>query len=154
MGKEWPGFGERLGKLIREKGYKNAAQFADDAGIRITYVYKWLSGTIPERENLIRLGAIFDVSPAWLQWGDEVAREPLRRRAKKVLACLLAALLGISTGSVATTVHALPVTKIVGATSYRKWFIHLVHRLWGLVETRAHFMGQGYTRLVTVERYA
>lgn len=89
MGKQWPGFAERLQECIRAAGYKNAAQFADASGIRITYVYKWLGGTTPDRENLEKLARLLGVAPAWLLFGDEVDKAPPRPRVRQVLASLL-----------------------------------------------------------------
>jgi len=86
--------------LIQERGFKNVAQFADAIGVRITYAYKWAGGTTPERENLEKLAAFFKVSPAWLLFGDDVPREPLRRRGKKVVAGLVGALMLMATGGV------------------------------------------------------
>ena len=111
MAKAWPGFKERLEGCIRDAGYKNAAQFADANGIRITYIYKWLGGTTPDRANLTRLARIFKVAPAWLLFGDEVQREPF----KKLLVSLL---LGLTTASMvpAHSTAAIP-TREPGASS-------------------------------------
>lgn len=117
MGKQWPDFGDRLARLIHEKGYKNAAQFADAAGIRITYVYKWLGGTIPERENIEMLASKLDVAPAWLLFGDEVDRtaRPMKR-ARKALVCLLGALSLTTSGAVPSQARTLPLVE-TGPTS-------------------------------------
>lgn len=85
MGRQWPGLGERINQRIRELGFKNAAQFADAKGWRITYIYKWAGGTTPDRENLEKLAKDLGVHPAWLLFGDAV--KPLLRR---TLACLVA----------------------------------------------------------------
>ena len=68
---QWPGLGDRIRQKIRELGHENAAQFADAKGYRVTYVYKWISGTLPSRDNLLRLAKDLRVSPAWLLFGDE-----------------------------------------------------------------------------------
>ena len=64
MASQWPGFKERAEGCIKALGYKNAAQFADAKGYRITYIYKWLGGTTPDRENLERLAADFGAASA------------------------------------------------------------------------------------------
>jgi transcriptional regulator with XRE-family HTH domain len=97
MAKQWPGFTERLQQSIREAGYRNAAQFADAKGIRITYVYKWLGGTTPDRENLERLATHLGVSPAWLLFGDDVEKA-VRPIVLRALAWLVVAL-GVTAAS-------------------------------------------------------
>ena len=95
---QWPGFGKRLVESIQKAGFPNVAQFADAKGYRITYAYKWASGTTPDPENLIRLTKDLGVSLEWLLRGDEVSKVPVppRKRGARKIGCLVAALLGLS----------------------------------------------------------
>ena len=91
MARNWPGLGERIMERIAALGYANAAQFADAKHYRVTYVYKWISGTTPDRRNLDRLSKDLKCSPAWLLFGAGEGRIP-----RGALALVLA--LGIGAG--------------------------------------------------------
>ncbi len=103
----WEGFGRRLKLAMIEKGFVNrrgdadVTRFALSNGWLPNYIYRYLSDqSVPERPNLEKLGEVLDVSPAWLLFGDEVSKAPLRprKRGPKSLTCLVAALLGLTTG--------------------------------------------------------
>jgi len=121
---------------------------ADTVGISGALADKWAKGRVkmPTFATVDKLCSAYRLDFEWV-------RKLLRAGIRVALAVVII-LSSITTASAATEVQTLRLAKLHSFTSYRKWFIHLIHRLWGPVETRAHFMGQGYTRLVTVERYA
>lgn len=128
MPRNWPGLEQRIKERVAALGFKNLAQFADAKNYRITYIYKWAAGTTPDRENLERLAKDLEVHPAWLLFGDEV--QPLLRRAKKALACLVGAL------ALATSVpgSAEPLRAGVSAPETRHYVKRrrkTTHRWWG-----------------------
>lgn len=119
---QWPGFGKRLVESIHKAGFPNVAQFADAKGYRITYAYKWASGTTPDPENLIRLTKDLGVSLEWLLRGDEVSKVPVppRKRGARKIGCLVAALVFGTTGMVPAWAEPHGLTPLAADTSYRK----------------------------------
>ena len=79
---QWPDVGERIKQRLLAVGYvKNGRpdvmRFCIEQRFFPQYAYKWINaGVLPERDNLLRLAACLDVSPAWLLFGDEVTPKP------------------------------------------------------------------------------
>jgi hypothetical protein len=78
--------GARLLQAIKEAGYINRRgnadliRFALDHRWLPNYVYRWTKDqSIPEKANLDRLGRVLRVAPAWLLFGDDVAKYPSKR---------------------------------------------------------------------------
>jgi hypothetical protein len=76
---EWPGFGKRVRRRIRELGYvrpdgsEDIPRFTVKKGYVAPHFYKYLSNTTPTRANLLRLAADLEVSPAWLLFGGDAS---------------------------------------------------------------------------------
>ncbi len=108
----WPGVGERIAMLLREKGYWNpkrdkpdVLRFSMDYRYIPQFVYKWLSdGVVPSRSNLDRLSKDLGASAPWILFGDEVPKElpnPRKRGARKLVWMVGAALLAMGGGRAA-----------------------------------------------------
>ncbi len=107
----WPGVGERIAMLLREKGYWNpkrdkpdVLRFSMDYRYIPQFVYKWLSdGVVPSRSNLDRLSKDLGASAPWILFGDEVpkALPNPRKRGGRKLVCLVVALLTMGGGRAA-----------------------------------------------------
>lgn len=128
----WPGLGERIKQRIQALGYKNPAQFAEARRIRIQYIYRWISGATPDRENLEQLAKELEVAPPWLLFGDEVPMKPTRRIRKALVGLLLGLLVGSSLAHDATASAFSPASN--GSASYRtplrtwlRWLLGLGH---------------------------
>jgi transcriptional regulator with XRE-family HTH domain len=66
-------FGERLRKLRADAGLSQMA-LARRLGGRtdVSQISRWERGLqFPELPKLVELAEAFDVSPKWLQWGDD-----------------------------------------------------------------------------------
>lgn len=109
---QWPGLGDRIRQRLVELGYKQANGKPDVLGFSLKhsylpmYLYKWANaGVMPSRENVERLAKDLNVSAPWLLFGDEVSRAPIppRKRGVRRVGCLVAALLGMTLGTSATT---------------------------------------------------
>jgi hypothetical protein len=67
-----PDFGERLGKLIIDAGYRSLNAFALEHRFHPVMLHKWVKkGTSPTIENVFRLSIALDVTPAVLTWGED-----------------------------------------------------------------------------------
>jgi hypothetical protein len=101
---KWPGVGQRIEQRLRELGYwkgdhPDVIRFSLDHRYVPQFLYKWLKdGITPSRENLLRLQQDLKAPAPWILFGDEVNQPPIppRKRGRKGLACLLAAL-GLTT---------------------------------------------------------
>lgn len=123
---------------VNKKGDPDVIRFSLEHGIIHTYVYRWIDSTLPDRDNLIRLGEILKVSPAWLLFGDEVSQAPTRpRKRARRLACLAGALLlSLGGGTATASTPAVDETLTASALSaIRKWRYR-------------YFPRQGFPRLV------
>ncbi len=88
----WPGVGERIRESIKENGFVNrqgdadVSRFAMTNGWVPTYVYRWINNLVtPDRANLLKLGNVLKIAPAWILFGDDVEKEPkARRRGRKL----------------------------------------------------------------------
>jgi hypothetical protein len=148
MGK-WDGLAERIRQRIAELGYKNAAEFADRKHYRITYVYKWIAGTTPDRPTLEKLAQDLATTPEWLLFGD-VVYERNKKRPKAIAggsdivkAVLLA--LGLLCATAPAAAAPLPIggfaddgggMRLIGSRRRRRWAQRLfslrnpVHSWW------------------------
>ena len=148
---EWPGIGERITACLRRLGYwKNdrpdVMRFAVEKGYPVTYLYKWLKDSAPERPNLEKLGEHLQVSPAWLLFGDEVSKEPARprKRVRRALTCLVGALsLGVG-----PLWGYVPETHATGWPQVADNIVHYVNRGWARV--RVSLTLWGFPRQTTV----
>lgn len=77
-----PGIAERLRAKMREHGYwldtrdrPAAMRFAEERGYDLIVLLRWLDGVQPSWDNLYRLAGDFDVTPAWLLFGEDGGRE-------------------------------------------------------------------------------
>jgi transcriptional regulator with XRE-family HTH domain len=134
---QWPGLGERIRQRLVELGYKQSNGKADILAFSLKhsylpmYLYKWVNaGVMPSRENVEKLSRDLNVSAPWLLFGNEVdkAPNPPRRRGRRALGCLVAALgVGwLTTGSVPTEDRTIA----VAAASSALPLIGSVKRYW------------------------
>ena len=76
--------GERLNKLIKEKGITKY-KLAIDLGMPPSAVRNWINYNINPREpTLEKLAKYFGVHPAWLRYGDEEYSPELQDRSLKI----------------------------------------------------------------------
>lgn len=73
---KWPGLGERITQGLKNKGYwKNGKpeviRFCIERGFVPNYLYKWLAGTMPGYDNLIKLCTVLGMTPAELVFGPD-----------------------------------------------------------------------------------
>lgn len=102
---EWPDFGVRVRRRLRELGYvrpdgsEDISRFTVENGYVITLFYKYLTHTTPSRENLIRLARDLQTSVEWLLTGHECEegarpKHPRRQGRRTAGSLLLACLVG------------------------------------------------------------
>ena len=91
--------------------------------------YAWLGGRTPSDEYLRKLAADLQCSVAWLSFGEE-AVAPSKKRVRRVLTCLVAALLGLNAWGAAEAQPLRDAPSLLDrAASYRKRLRRIWHGL-------------------------
>lgn len=79
-GVHWPGLGPRLREAIgrrytNSRGNPDVIRFALEYRFVLNNVYRWIGGqAVPTYDNLLKLAAALEISPAWLCFGDDEGR--------------------------------------------------------------------------------
>ena len=74
--KKWPNIGERIKERLlalgfqRPNGQPDVMRFSAERRFLHVYIYRWLSGSLPDYHNMIRLAEDLKCSPCWLMFGD------------------------------------------------------------------------------------
>jgi transcriptional regulator with XRE-family HTH domain len=134
---QWPGLGDRIKQRLVELGYQQTNGKPDILGFSLKhsyiamYLYKWANaGVMPSRENIERLARDLNVSAPWLLFGGEVDKAPAhpRKRGRRALGCLVAALAFTASSMVPVAVEPSRSATPNASTSYRRWRLYW----WGL----------------------
>jgi hypothetical protein len=82
--KKWPNIWDRIKERLLALGYRQENGRPDVMGFAFrhewnhVYIFRWIGGSTPDYDNIIKLSGQLDVSPSWLMFGEQGTLVPAR----------------------------------------------------------------------------
>jgi hypothetical protein len=132
--KKWPNIGDRITERLLALGFRRVNGKPDVMGFSFrngwnhVYLFRWIGGSTPDYDNIIKLSAQLEVSPSWLMFGEQGTQVPSLAGESKPPARKAGRSVGVPIGSAAVSPAPRRVERAKGPKGEKGHYVNSLRR--------------------------